>query len=46
MMSHTFIPLLKMLLKNIVGENVRRDGIFTINENSIPGAYQEVLKLH
>ncbi|WP_214791872.1 hypothetical protein [Bacillus sp. ISL-4] len=43
-MSQPFIPLLKMLLKNIVVVNVQRDGISTINENSIPGAYQEVVE--
>lgn len=43
-MSQSFSPLLKMLLKNIVVVNVHRDGIFTINENSIPGAYQEVVE--
>ncbi|WP_342605283.1 hypothetical protein [Peribacillus sp. FSL E2-0159] len=38
MMSHPFILLLKMLLKNIVIVNVQRDEI------SIPGAYQEVVE--
>ncbi|MGG0846331.1 hypothetical protein [Peribacillus simplex] len=31
-------------IKNIVVVNVRRDGISKTNENSIPGAYQEVVE--
>lgn len=31
-------------IQNIVVVNVQRGGISTINENSIPGAYQEVVE--
>ncbi|MBO0997262.1 hypothetical protein IOC57_05715 [Bacillus sp. SD075] len=31
-------------LINMVGVKVRRDGIPTTNENSIPGAYKEVVE--